>query len=59
MVCCIYVESEDESCESGITSNITGKKWDKEIVHLLYGQDREKNRTVFLGIGVMKDITKI
>ena len=44
MVHCIYVESEDESCESGITSNITGeKKLDKEIVHLLYDQDREKN----------------
>jgi hypothetical protein len=26
MVCCIYVELEDESCESSITSNITGKK---------------------------------
>jgi hypothetical protein len=42
------VELEDESCESGITSNITGGKkdeggeGDKEIAHLLYDQDREK-----------------
>jgi len=44
------VESEDESCESGITSNITGGWGEKrgggarerEIFHLLYDQDREK-----------------
>jgi len=37
--------SEDESCESGITPNITGrgKKRDKKTVHLIYDQDREKN----------------